>query len=197
MDAPLQRFTYEDRESWDSEMRWELIDGVPYAMAGASLLHQSLVGELHVALKLHFKGGSCRVILAPYDVKFTAYDVVQPDLLVSCGQGLGHQFHSGPPDLVIEVLSPSTTRHDRIRKLGLYAREGVAEYWLVTPHPLMVEVLENRDGAFVTRGAYSEEHHLKSPRFPDLEIDLAEILAGLPPQPPIPDEVRETPPVYA
>ncbi|MBI3928162.1 MAG: Uma2 family endonuclease [Armatimonadetes bacterium] len=198
MDSPQPRFTYADVEKWDPDTRWELIDGIPYAMAGCSLLHQSLLGELHVALKLHFKGSPCRVVLAPFDVKFSERDVVQPDLLVSCSDRLGYQFHTGAPDLVIEILSPSTLRHDRIRKLGLYSRQGVREYWLVTPHPLVVEVLENIGEAFVTRGAYSEEHHLRSPRFPDLDIDLAEIFAGLPPQPPIADEVRETvPPTYA
>src|ERR1017187_9515628 len=118
-------------------------------MSSPVLLHQSILGELYVALKLHFKGSPCRVILAPFDVKFTDFDVVQPDILISCTDRLGPRFHDGPPDLVIEILSPSTMRHDRIRKLCLYARTGVPEYWLVTQHPFMLEVLENSQGSFI------------------------------------------------
>ena len=197
MDSPQpRRFTYQDLELFDPEKRWELIDGTPYSMSGASLLHQSIVGELHFALKKHFANGPCRVVLAPFDVKFSDSDVVQPDLLVSCNEGLGHRFQEGPPELVVEVLSPSTIRHDKLRKLNLYAREGVPEYWLVTPNPLLVEVLENRDGFFCTRGVYDAEHCVQSIVFPELQVELGPIQAALPPQPPIEDEVRETVPTY-
>jgi Uma2 family endonuclease len=197
MDAPLPRYTYDDMQKWDEDTRWELIDGHPYAMSAPSLIHQSILGEIHVALKLHFKGSPCRVVLAPFDVKFSDINVVQPDLIVACSKGLGYRFHQGPPDLVIEILSPSTLRHDRIRKLNLYANFQVPEYWLVTQQPLMVEVLQNQSGSFVTRGAYDESHILQSPRFPDLQLDLGEIARALPPQDPIPDEVREgRPPTY-
>ena len=197
MDAPLPRYTYTDLAQWPEDTRWELIDGIAYAISCPSLLHQSILGEIFAALRLHFKGSPCRVILAPFDVKFTENDVVQPDLMVSCGKGLGHQFHEGAPDLVIEILSSTTQRHDRIRKLGLYAAHGVPEYWLVTQHPLIIEVLENVKGAFVHRGAYSDEHQLRSARFPELSLDLKELVAALPPQPPIPGEVREgRPPAY-
>ena len=147
MDHPKpQRFTYSELDNFDPQKRWELIDGIPYCMAGASLLHQAVLGELHVSLKLHFRGGTCRVILAPFEVKFSEYDVVQPDLLVSCNDRLGHRFQEGSPELVVEILSPSTLRHDKLRKLNLYAKEGVPEYWIVTPHPLLIEVLQNREG---------------------------------------------------
>lgn len=198
MDAPrADRFTYADLERFDPQKRWELIDGVPYCMAGASLLHQALVGELHFVLRRYFGGGPCRVVLSPFDVKFSEQDVVQPDLLVSCNERLGSRYQQGPPDLVVEILSPSSLRHDRLRKLNLYAREGVPEYWLVTPHPLLVEVLQNQEGAFLTHGVYGAEHTLCSARFPELRLDLTAVAQALPPQPPIPDEVRETAPSYA
>lgn len=191
-----RRFRYEDLDSFDPSKRWELIDGLPYSMAGASLIHQSIVGELYLALRTHFGRGPCRVVMAPFDVKFTEMDVVQPDLLVSCSDKLGYRFQDGPPELVIEVLSPSTLRHDKLRKLNLYARQGVPEYWLVTPHPLLIEVLENQAGSFLTRGVYGAEHRLQSRVFPELSIDLEAIYSALPPQPPIEDEVRETVPAY-
>lgn len=197
MDAPLPRYTYADLQQWKGDTRWELIDGQPFAMSSPNLLHQSILGELFVVLKSHFRGGPCRVVLAPFDVKFSEHDVVQPDILVSCGERLGPAFHHGPPDLVIEILSKSTLRHDRIRKLNLYARQGVGEYWLVTPQPLMVEVLHLQQDSYVTRGAYDQADLVRSLRFPDLAVDLQELAAQLPPQTPIVDEVRETiPPPY-
>lgn len=102
----------------------------------------------------------------------------------------------GPPRLVVEILSPSTLRHDRVRKLNLYARAGVAEYWIITPHPFMVEVMRLGNGTFATVGSYTETGRLRSPEFPGLELDLNELYATLPPQPPI-DEVREATPPYA
>jgi Uma2 family endonuclease len=198
MDAPLpQRYTYADRQGWDSNTRWELIDGHPYAMSSPNSVHQSILGELYLALKAHLKGSGCKVMLAPFDVKFTDYDVVQPDLLVSCGDRLGYAFHDGAPDLVVEILSRSTMRHDRIRKLGLYAQHHVPEYWLVTQQPFIIEVLANEKGVFATRGAYDQDGILLSPRFPELRLNLSEIAAELPPQPPIPNEVRESAPVYS
>lgn len=197
MDAPLARLTYQDLDSLDPEKRWELIDGVPYAMSGCSRIHQAVMGELYVALKLHFRGRGCDVMLPPFDVKFTERDVVQPDILVSCGAGMKSQFHEGPPDLVIEIASPSSVRHDRIRKLRLYARMEVPEYWLVTPDPFMIEVLRWREGSFENWNAFGPGETLRSPRFPELEVDLAEIAANLPGQTPLPDEVKETVPIYA
>lgn len=195
MDNPApQRFTYKDLDNFDPDKRWELIDGIPYGPSGASLLHQAIVGELYLALRNQFGRGPCKVVLAPFDVKFSEMDVVQPDILVSCSDKLGFRFQDGPPELVIEVLSPSTLRHDKLRKLNLYANMGVPEYWLVTPHPLLIEVLENREGLFLTRGVYGAEHCLRSSVFPDLSVDLEAVAEALPPQPPIEDEVMETVP---
>ena len=94
---------------------------------------------------------------------------------------------NGAPDLVIEILSRGTQRVDRLRKLNLYARHGVQEYWLVTPFPFLIEVLRHREGLFEVAAVYSEAHTLRSFRFPDLQLDLAAIHAALP----YTDEMRE------
>lgn len=196
MHAPERRLRYQDMDQLDPEQRWELIDGIAYAMSSPALVHQLILGELYVALKQHFRGRKCQVVLAPFDVKLSDYDVVQPDLLVSCSQRLGARFHDGAPDLAVEILSPSSLRHDRIRKLNLYARAGLAEYWLVTPYPLMIEVFSNHEGIFHACRGFGEDQVLHSPRFPELSLDLAAIYAELPPDPD-PEAVRESPPVYA
>jgi len=72
----------------------------------------------------------------------------------------------------LRIGSPSTIRHDRLRKLNLYARSGVAEHWLVTPRPFLLEILSLKDGAYFIAGVYTESDRFRSPRFPGLEIDL-------------------------
>lgn len=189
--------TFADYQSWEDEQRWELIDGQPYAMSSPSSLHQMLSIAFTVRLAPYFSGAPCRLLYAPLDVKLSDYDVVQPDLLVVCDAGQIRPTHvEGAPRLVIEILSPSTQRHDRVRKLNLYSAAGVGEYWLVTPHPFMVEVLHNVQGCFSNVGAYTENGQLRSPSFPQVQLDLNEIFQSLPPQPPL-DEVREGVPPYA
>lgn len=122
--------------------------------------------------------------------------MVQPDLLVVCDPAQLKRTHvEGAPRLVIEILSKSTGRHDRVRKLNLYAKSGVAEYWMVTPHPPLIEVLKNVDGSFMFVGTFTEKHVLRSAVFPQLALDLSKVFADLPPQPPI-EEVTEATPEY-
>jgi len=125
---------FEDYRSWPDESRWELIDGHPYAMWSPSSLHQELSTSLVLELTPFFRDRGCRLFHAPMDVKLSDHDVVQPDLLVVCDPKQIRSTHiEGAPALVVEILSPSTLRHDRVLKLNLYARAGVAEYWLLTP----------------------------------------------------------------
>ena len=165
-------------------------------MGSPSAAHQAILLSLALQLGPQLAQGPCRLWLSPFDVKLSEHDVVQPDLFVACDSGkIRSSYLEGAPDLVIEILSPSTLRHDRVRKLNLYSRFGVKEYWLVTPHPFLVEVMHNVQGTYTVSGAYTEEHELRSPLLPQLRVDLASVLAGLPPQPPI-DEVREETPPY-
>ncbi|MCA9776779.1 MAG: Uma2 family endonuclease [Candidatus Eremiobacteraeota bacterium] len=194
---PLKnRVTWSDYRSWDDENRWEIIDGQPYAMTVPRVSHQAVCGELFALLHAHFKGRSCRPFISPIDVRLTEYDAVQPDLLVVCDESQITPTHiEGPPTLVVEVLSPSTQRHDRVRKLRLYAAAGVGEYWLIQPYPALAEVLSLENGSYLISGTYTEKDTLTSPSFPELALPLQEIF-------PLSDgetidEVRETPPPYA
>ena len=188
--------TYGDYCSWEDERRWELIDGQPYAMSSPSSLHQLISTALSAKLFQFLSGATCRVLSAPMDVKLSDYDVVQPDLLVVCDPTqIRPSYIAGPPKLVIEISSPTTQRHDRVRKLALYGKFGVPEYWLITPHPFMVEVLRHRDGLYTTVQVCTEHDILRSPAFPELNLHLQEIFDGLPPQPEL-DEVREGVPPY-
>lgn len=179
--------------SRQDELRWELLEGRAYAMSSPSPLHQDVVMALALQLGPQLQGGSCRLYTAPLDVKLSEHDLVQPDLLVVCrSQQIRPGTIEGPPRLVIEVLSPSTLRHDRVRKLDLYGRTGVEECWLVNPSPFMVEVYSNQGGVFARRGAATETGSFSSPAFPQLRLDLAGLYASLPAHPLPPEEVRES-----
>ena len=104
---PSGRVNWTDYCSWTDDQRWEIIDGHPYAMTAPRVSHQSVVGEMYVLLHAHFKSRPC-IVCERSQIKETHVE--------------------GPPDLAVEVLSPSTQRHDRIRKLRLYAAAGIKEY---------------------------------------------------------------------
>lgn len=93
----------------------------------------------------------------------------------------------------MEILSPTNQRHDRLRKLNLYARAGVAEYWLVTPYPFLFEVLRNRNGTFEIAGSYCEKDPFASPKFPFVKLDLMDLFQSLL----YPDPLREPLPPYS
>lgn len=137
-----------------------------------------------------------RGLRRPLDVKLSELDIVQPDVFIVCEPDQVKETHiDGSPTIIVEVLSPSSLRHDRIRKLSLYAKFGVQEYWIVNPEPAMVEVLTlSGDGSYRVAGVYSDRNKIASEVLPELEFD-AEVVFG----PPVdyPDEVKETPPPMA
>ena len=132
-------YTYADYCTWDDGKRWELIDGVAYAMAHApSRTHQSISVAIASQLYNFLNGKRCKVFTAPFDVRLNVDSkddiVVQPDILVVCNESkLNDSECVGAPDFIVEVLSPSTAQHDRLRKFRLYQNSGVREYWIVDP----------------------------------------------------------------
>ena len=134
-----QRYTYADYVTWPGDERWELIDGVPYAMSPAPTIgHQRIAGEIHRQLANFLKGKPCEAFIAPVDVRLNADNdddiVVQPDVLVVCDKNkLDGKCCNGAPDFVVEILSPSTADHDRVNKFQVYVAAGVREYWIVDP----------------------------------------------------------------
>lgn len=191
-------FNWNDYKGWDDGQRWELIGGEAFCMSPApSVRHQAVVGRLFGQLLQDFQGKPCEPFVAPVDVRLSTKDVVQPDILVICDQSKILDSHiEGPPDLVVEVISPSSVRHDRIRKLRLYAEHGVREYWLVQPYPAMIEVLELAGEHYRVAGAYTDAETLRSPTFTGLEIDLSTVFTLPVPVEKQIDEVRESAPPY-
>lgn len=156
--ATGHRFTYADYRQWPDDERWELIDGVAYAMAPApTISHQTLAGQLFRQIDQALDGTPCRTLIAPVDVLLPAANevdeqvttVVQPDILVVCDPAKVTENHiRGAPDWIIEVLSPATARHDHLTKRALYERAGVREYWLVHPVDRVITLYTLKDGLY-------------------------------------------------
>lgn len=135
------RYTFADVLTWDESERVEIIDGAAVMMAPPSRAHQAASGELFGQLWEYLKERQCKVYTAPFAVRLFEKDgdrpgdvdtMVEPDVSVVCDpHKLDDAGCKGAPDLVIEILSPSTQRHDRVTKFNLYQQAGVREYWIV------------------------------------------------------------------
>ena len=180
MTAQNQRktYTWKDFQEFPNKEQFEMIDGEILAMCPfPSVKHQDLVLGFGSCLKEFFKAKSCKPFMAPLDVKLSDSSVVQPDVFVVCESGKIKNSHiDGAPDLAIEVVSPTSIAHDRMRKLHLYARHGVKEYWIVSTNPGSVEVLSLQEsGHYLIDHVYSRNDILKSPLFANLQISLKTI----------------------
>ena len=149
--------TYADLSDANTDTRYEVIDGDVYYMeaSGASQAHQKISGELFFQLKKFLDGKPCQIFHAPFDVCLNAQGdddrtTVQPDILVVCDESkLDGKRCNGAPDLIIEILSPSNSRYDKLIKFNTYRRAGVREYWIVDPEDTTTSVHVLEDGKYV------------------------------------------------
>ena len=152
---PGKRYTYEDYYNWEDGIRYELIDGQAYLMEPAPAYgHQDSQMHLSVQLYNFLKGSPCKVFVAPFDVRlnFDTDDntVLQPDIVVFLDRSkLAGTGSLGAPDMVIEILSPSTSRRDRVTKYNQYLKAGVKEYWIVDPKAKTVSANVLDDGRYL------------------------------------------------
>jgi Uma2 family endonuclease len=137
----LPHYTYDDYAQWEG--RWEVINGIPYAMTPApAMKHQRLSMKIAFQLdNLLENCGNCRTYQA-IDWQITEDTVVQPDVLVVCGEYTEREKLLIPPVMVVEILSPSTSRKDKIIKYQLYENAGVKYYCLVDPETNSAVVFE-------------------------------------------------------
>ena len=157
------RYTYADYASWDDDIRYELIDGIPYVMYAPTTTHQGILMDLSRQLASFLKGKPCRVFAAPCDVCLNGLGdkddtVVQPDILVVCDESkIERKYCNGAPDMTIEILSPSTSKRDLLTKLVKYQNAGVREYWIVDPDAKTVNVHILEDGRYVINSYESND----------------------------------------
>lgn len=146
-------WTYDDLlELPEDGLRHELIGGEHFVTPSPSLRHQAIVGNLYAMLRRRVdETAEAWVLFAPFDVVLSQSDVVEPDLLVVSRDRrdlLTESHAAGPPDLVVEVLSPGTRKRDEGIKRELYERAGVDELWLVDPDAREVRIFRRRREAF-------------------------------------------------
>ncbi len=190
---PDHKYTYGDYCSWPDEERWEIIDGEPVAMSPApNRYHQRISGRLYFAVQaaLNEKKIPCEIYAAPFDVRLPEYNeadesvssVVQPDLSIICDKRkLDDKGCRGAPDLVMEILSPSTASHDMIIKKDLYEKHGVKEYWIVQPMERIVivyKLTESKKKKKFDKGAvYTEKDEVVLSVPAGVQIQLSELFA--------------------
>ncbi len=159
--------------------RYELLGGELVVVPSPTWKHQEISSRLQFHLQAfvdeHDLG---HVVGAPLDVVLSEEDVVQPDILY-----ISHERASiiredgvyGAPDLIVEILSPSTAERDRTYKKTLYARHGVQEYWIVDPALSAVEVFTLKEESWERAALCNVEEALRSPLLPGLEISLTKV----------------------
>ncbi len=180
-------WTYADYCGWPEEERWELIDGVAYAMVPApTRLHQEIVGDLYFLLRKKLEGQPCLAYPAPFDVRFAdtgaadeqIHTVVQPDISVFCSEEhLDDRGAHGAPNLVVEILSPSTSSKDSIVKRALYERHGVPEYWIVDPETGTLYQFILESGRYAEPRVLGADERLESAVLPGVAFDLEQPLS--------------------
>jgi Uma2 family endonuclease len=155
---------------------YQFIDGEVIYMAAPSIFHQDIVLNIGAALKEYLRKHSVgKVIIAPVDVHFDDKNYYEPDVVFVVQERLHIVTKNrveGAPDLVVEVLSPSTGYYDLSRKKTVYEQEGVREYWLVYPEERRVEIYTNSDNGFQLHSQALRTGIVKSSALNGLELSI-------------------------
>jgi len=184
-----RKYTYADYLTWPEDERWEIIDGIAYMQAAPSPIHQEISGGIFAQLHNYLSGKPCRVYHAPFCVKLTNGDekknddinkVVEPDITIVCDKSkIDEKGCNGAPDMIVEIMSPSSIKQDRFIKFNKYEKAGVKEYWIVEPEGKIVSVFVLQENQRYGRPEiYTEEDKIKVSIFPDLTIDLGVVFAS-------------------
>lgn len=184
---PDEQYTYADYLTWEDDLRWELIEGVPFCMTPAPAPgHQLIAGNIFgfVWNWINAGGGECQVFSASFDVRLPGRGaddkeidtVVQPDISVICDASkIDERGCLGAPDICVEVISESSAYRDETDKLFLYENHGVREYWIVNPKGRYIMVYRHGGDRFHKPDYYRVEETLESNVLVGLKIGLEEI----------------------
>ncbi len=187
---PEATYSYADYLRWSLEERVELIKGKLFRMSPApKRSHQEIAGDIFVSIHAFLRGQTCKIYQAPFDVRFPnessssdsqTFTVVQPDICVVCDHTkLDDAGCKGAPDLIVEILSPSTASKDLNEKYQLYEEHGVKEYWVVYPGEAVLEIYELKGGKYVSKGKFVKEDKVTSKVLPGFTMYLAEVFEGV------------------
>jgi Uma2 family endonuclease len=173
-------FTYEDLLQFPEDgKRYEILEGELVVTPAPNLGHQGASIALSTILYLHVEQhGLGTVLAAPCDVLLSEISVVEPDLLFVSRERreiMERAFVRGAPDLVVEILSPSTARRDREAKMKLYGQYGVPNYWLIDPEAREALAFALQDGEYHQTARAHDDETFSAPPFPELAIPLGKL----------------------
>jgi len=189
-----ENYTYADVLEWDESVRAEIINGEVFMMSYPDTAHQEISGEIYTQIHNFLKGKTCKAYAAPFGVRLfpkknlSDDTFVLPDIVVVCDKTkLDKRGCNGAPDLIIEILSPSTASYDRIAKFRLYQKAGVREYWIVDGENRAIYVHVLKNGHYSTT-VYDETEEVPVSVLPGCTIPLKEIFPEVakPPSPKFP-----------
>jgi Uma2 family endonuclease len=176
-----RKYNYENYLNRDDETRIELIDGVIYMLATPAQAHQEALGEIYGQFYNFLRGKPCKVYFAPFGVRLNAETgdntILEPDLLIVCDKTkLDGKSCNGAPDMVVEILSPSTSKKDRTIKFDKYRQAGVRELWYVDTDSKTVTACILKDGEYIMR-AYDDTQTIPVNVLEGCLINLQEVFA--------------------
>jgi len=172
-------YTYADYLKIDDDNQYELIGGKLILVPAPRTFHQELVGKIFRRIaEFVYDNNLGKVLIAPTDVLLSETEKPQPDILFVSKKRLDiitEMNVQGAPDLVVEILSPSTGKNDRVEKSKMYFKYGVMEYWIVDPEHKTIEVFIPGEKNWNLFQSYDDEDTLTSPLLQNLEIQLKNI----------------------
>lgn len=181
-----KRYSYADYLTWFDDKRRELIDGFIKMMTPAPARnHQEVLTNLFRDISYFLKKKKCKIYTAPFDVRLPVndkenektYNVVQPDICIICDKTkLDEKGCIGAPDMIIEIVSPSSSERDVKDKYALYEKVGVKEYWIVYPAEKTISVFKLKEGKYILDAMYAGKDKIQPGIFKGaLTIQLDEI----------------------
>lgn len=180
-------YTFSDYLAWDNDERIEIIDGKILMMAPPARIHQEVSGELFYQIRKSLEGKNCKVYAAPFAVRLferkndapeNVQTVFEPDISVICDKSkLDEHGCKGAPDMIIEILSPSTMSHDWLYKMRRYEQAGVQEYWIVSPKEQSLQVFLLKENTYRIDGSYGPDDIVKVNVLDGCFIELAKVFS--------------------
>lgn len=169
-----EHYTYKDYECWEGD--WEIIDGFPYAMSPKPMIkHQQTSGKIFSELDKK----TCEKCLVAIEIDYKMADdtVVSPDVLVACGDDLGDKYLKKTPQIIFEILSPSTEKKDRNEKFHLYEEAGVLYYVIVDSQTHKAEIYKLKNEEYKEVKRVSSDDYIFDIDACQIEFEFSKIWA--------------------
>ena len=153
----IEHYTYDDYKNWEGN--WELIGGIAYAMSPAPMIkHQDLASAINAQLYIQLDQCSQCKVLGEVDYKISDDTILRPDIALTCGETNAY-YLTKAPEIIVEILSPSTATRDEKYKFSLYEQEKVTYYILIYPEDLRAKIYRLKDSHYDKEGDFSFESY--------------------------------------